>query len=103
MADVYLFSLFFMPSIRTLTLMLAGLAMLGPFAIDTYKELEAALGIDIVQTKSIIDFFPSVQMREAFVTRITEDDTFVHSYPDQNHFNQFFNYDFGSCGFLKCY
>ncbi len=26
----------FMPNIRTLTLMLAGLAMLGPFAIDTY-------------------------------------------------------------------
>ena len=71
-----------------------------PFAIDTYKEMEAALGIDIVQAKSIIDFFPSVQMREAFVTRITEDDTFVHTYPDQNHFNQYFNYDFG-CGEIR--
>ncbi len=29
-------SCLFMPDIRTLTLMLAGLAMLGPFAIDTY-------------------------------------------------------------------
>lgn len=71
-----------------------------PFAIDTYKEMEVALGIDIIQAKSIIDFFPSVQMREAFVTRITEDDTFVHTYPDQNHFNQFFNYDFG-CGEIR--
>ena len=71
-----------------------------PFAIDTYKEMEVALGIDIVQAKSIIDFFPSVQMREAFVTRITEDDTFVHTYPDQNHFNQYFNYDFG-CGEIR--
>ena len=71
-----------------------------PFAIDTYKEMEVALGIDIIQAKSIIDFFPSVQMREAFVTRITEDDTFVHTYPDQNHFNQYFNYDFG-CGEIR--
>ena len=47
--------------------------------------------------KSIIDFFPSPQMRNAFVDRITEDDTYLHSYPDQNHFNQFFQYDFG-CG-----
>jgi glycine/D-amino acid oxidase-like deaminating enzyme len=36
-------------------------------------------------------------MRNAFVDRITEDDTYLHSYPDQNHFNQYFNYDFG-CG-----
>ncbi len=71
-----------------------------PFAINTYKEMEMALDIDIVRHKSIIDFFPSPQMREAFVTRITEDDTFVHSYPDQNHFNQFFNHEFG-CGEIR--
>ena len=71
-----------------------------PFAIDTYQEMETALGIDIVKPKSIIDFFPSPQMREAFVTRITEDDTFVHTYPDQNYFNQFFNHEFG-CGEIR--
>jgi len=71
-----------------------------PFAIETYQQMEKALQIDVVQAKSIIDFFPSVQMREAFVNRITEDDTFVHTYPDQNHFNQFFNYDFG-CGEIR--
>jgi glycine/D-amino acid oxidase-like deaminating enzyme len=36
-------------------------------------------------------------MLHAFTTRLTENDTFLHSYPDQNHFNQFFNYEFG-CG-----
>src|SRR5688572_32863731 len=50
--------------------------------------------------KSIIEFFPSPQMREAFATRITEDDTYLHSYPDQNHFNQYFNHEFG-CGEIR--
>jgi glycine/D-amino acid oxidase-like deaminating enzyme len=54
----------------------------------------------LIHKKDIIDFFPSAQMRDAFVNRITEDDTFLHPYPDQNHFNQFFHYDFG-CGAIK--
>lgn len=41
-----------MPDIRVLTLMLAGLAMLGPFAIDTYlpafDRISADLGVDSV-------------------------------------------------------
>jgi glycine/D-amino acid oxidase-like deaminating enzyme len=53
-----------------------------------------------VQEKSIIDFFPTAQMRDAFATRLTEDDTYLHSYPDQNRFNQYFNHDFG-CGEIR--
>jgi glycine/D-amino acid oxidase-like deaminating enzyme len=68
-----------------------------PFAMQTYKEIGAYFNDQFVFGKSIIDFFPSPQMRNAFVDRITEDDTYLHSYPDQNHFNQYFNYDFG-CG-----
>jgi glycine/D-amino acid oxidase-like deaminating enzyme len=71
-----------------------------PFAIETYGELGLHLGTNFVSEKSIIDFFPSPQMRNAFVDRITEDDTYLHSYPDQNHFNRFFNYDFG-CGEVR--
>jgi glycine/D-amino acid oxidase-like deaminating enzyme len=71
-----------------------------PFAIQTYQELGDYLNTDLIFEKSIIDFFPSPQMRNAFVERITEDDTYIHSYPDQNHFNQYFNYDFG-CGEIR--
>jgi glycine/D-amino acid oxidase-like deaminating enzyme len=39
-------------------------------------------------------------MRDAFVNRITEDDTYLNPYPDQNKFNQHFNFDFG-CGQVK--
>lgn len=68
-----------------------------PFAVQAYEEIGKHFNTQFVFQKSVIDFFPSPQMRLAFIDRLTEDDTFLHSYPDQNHFNQYFNYDFG-CG-----
>lgn len=68
-----------------------------PFAVQCYEEMEKYFDTQFVFQKSIIDFFPSPQMRNAFIDRLTEDDTYLHSYPGQNHFNQYFNYDFG-CG-----
>jgi glycine/D-amino acid oxidase-like deaminating enzyme len=70
------------------------------FSKQAYTELGGYLDTRLLFEKDIIDFFPSPQMRDSFVNRITEDDTYMHSYPDQNHFNQFFNYDFG-CGQIK--
>jgi glycine/D-amino acid oxidase-like deaminating enzyme len=71
-----------------------------PFAVQTYEEIGNYLDTRLVFQKSIIDFFPSPQMRNAFIERLTENDTYLHSFPDQNHFNQFFNYDFG-CGEIR--
>lgn len=68
-----------------------------PFAVQAYDELGNFLGQTIIAQKDIIDFFPSIQMLDAFTTKLTENDTYLHTYPNQNHFNQFFNYDFG-CG-----
>ncbi|MFL5811884.1 MAG: NAD(P)/FAD-dependent oxidoreductase [Flavisolibacter sp.] len=70
------------------------------FALETYKEIENHLDSKYIFEKSIIDFFPSPQMRNAFIERLSENDTYLHSFPDQNHFNQYFNYDFG-CGQIK--
>jgi glycine/D-amino acid oxidase-like deaminating enzyme len=71
-----------------------------PFAIQTYEEIGTYLETHFVSEKSIIDFFPSVQMRNAFVERIEENDTYMHAYADQNHFNQYFNYELG-CGEIR--
>jgi glycine/D-amino acid oxidase-like deaminating enzyme len=68
-----------------------------PFAVQCYQEMGKYFDTQFVFQKSLIDFFPSPQMRNAFIDRLTEDDTYLHSYPDQNHFNEYFNYDFG-CG-----
>ena len=70
------------------------------FALDTYQEMGIYFDSKYIFEKSIIDFFPSPQMRNAFIERLSENDTYLHSYPDQNHFNQYFNYDFG-CGQIK--
>ncbi|HVG14543.1 MAG TPA: FAD-binding oxidoreductase [Chitinophagaceae bacterium] len=74
-----------------------------PFAMATYKEIGQFFDSELIQRKDILDFFPSAQMLDAFATRVTENDTYLHSYPNQNHFNPVFNYDFG-CGRIgPCY
>ena len=70
------------------------------FAVEAYHSLQKYFDRVFVHERSIIDFFPSAQMRNAFVERITENDTYLHSFPDQNHFNQYFNYEFG-CGEIR--
>src|SRR5215203_1802580 len=68
-----------------------------PYAVQTYKQIELAVKEPLIYKKAVIDFFPNPQARDLFVNLIAEDDTYVHTYPDQNHFNQYFHYDFG-CG-----
>lgn len=68
-----------------------------PFALQVYEEMGRYFNSRFISEKSIIDFFPTPQMRNAFLERLTENDTYLHTFPDQNKFNQFFTYDFG-CG-----
>jgi glycine/D-amino acid oxidase-like deaminating enzyme len=71
-----------------------------PFVQQAYEQMEQQLNISLITYKSILDFFPSVQMQQAFLERLTENDTYLHSYPNQNHFNGSFQYDFG-CGEIR--
>ncbi|GAC1420489.1 MAG: FAD-dependent oxidoreductase [Flavisolibacter sp.] len=68
-----------------------------PFALVTYEKMGLYLNESFIFKKSIIDFFPSAQMRNAFIDRLHENDTYLHPYPEQNNFNPYFNYEFG-CG-----
>lgn len=70
---------------------------LMPFAKQTYEAMGRYLNAGLIHHKSIIDFFPSPQMRNAFMERVKEDDSYLHPFADQNRFNAFFNYDLG-CG-----
>jgi glycine/D-amino acid oxidase-like deaminating enzyme len=71
-----------------------------PFARTTYDELETFLGLHFIRHLDIIRFFPNAESRDLFATRITEDDTYLHTYPDQNHFNPYFHYRHG-CGQVR--
>ena len=73
---------------------------LHQFAWLTYNEIGNYFETSLIAEKSIIDFFPTAQMRNTFVDRISENDTYLHAYPDQNLFNAYFNYDFG-CGEVR--
>ena len=70
------------------------------FALESYTELGNYLDTALIQPRSIIDFFPTPQSRINFIERLTANDTYLHSFPDQNHFNQYFNYEFG-CGEIR--
>ena len=71
-----------------------------PFAWKAYQEIGHDLDITAVSQKSIIDFFPNPFMRENFLQKIETGDKYVHAYPEQNHFNNFFNYELG-CGEIR--
>lgn len=67
------------------------------FVQTAYAELGTYLDAVLLHQRNVIDFFPSPQMRNAFVERLEENNTYLHAYPDQNRFNDYFHYDFG-CG-----
>jgi glycine/D-amino acid oxidase-like deaminating enzyme len=71
-----------------------------PFAWKAYNEIGHDLNITAISHKNIIDFFPSPQMRVSFLQRVEEKNEYVHSYPEQNHFNHLLQYDFG-CGEIR--
>jgi glycine/D-amino acid oxidase-like deaminating enzyme len=71
-----------------------------PFARSTFDELETFLQVDFVRHLDMIRFFTNAESRDLFVTRITEDDTYLHQYPDQNRFNPLFHYHYG-CGQVR--
>lgn len=70
------------------------------FAHDAYSDLGNFLGIHAITQKNIIDFFPNPHQRQVFMERIEEGEQYLHSFPEQNQFNSFFNYDLG-CGEIR--
>jgi glycine/D-amino acid oxidase-like deaminating enzyme len=71
-----------------------------PYAWKAYNEMGADLSVQAISHKNIIDFFPNPFMREGFLQKIETGDQYVHAYPEQNHFNNFFNFEFG-CGEIR--
>jgi glycine/D-amino acid oxidase-like deaminating enzyme len=68
-----------------------------PFAWTAYQQIGQELDITAISHKNLLDFFPSPQMRESFLSRVEEGTPYLHAFPEQNKFNSQFSYDFG-CG-----
>ena len=74
-----------------------------PFALNAYQQIGNELKIDCIAQKNIVDFFPTPQMRNAFINKYEEDKQYLTKPVDENNWRQFFNYDFGYGEIEPCY
>jgi len=65
------------------------------FAKNAYQQIGNQLNIDCITETKIIDFFPTPQMRNAFLQRFEEDKEYLKLPNDENSWRENFNYDFG--------
>jgi glycine/D-amino acid oxidase-like deaminating enzyme len=65
-----------------------------PFIETAYSEIGNDLGVTVLSPKTIIDFFPTPQMREAFLERHKEE-AFLQTTTNKTEFRNNFNYEFG--------
>lgn len=72
-----------------------------PFAIDAYNELGNQLGESLVQQTAVLDFHPTLQMKEAFEKRLPEETQYLHAFHDEPY-KQYFNYHYGAGEISPC-
>jgi glycine/D-amino acid oxidase-like deaminating enzyme len=65
------------------------------FASGAYKEIGESLENSFIKEMSVIDFFPSVQMLQAFQKRYEEDRTFLLPGEDREKYADWFRYELG--------
>lgn len=74
-----------------------------PFAWQAYQDLGSALQVTAIGQKNIVDFFPTAQMRQAFMDRYATDTTFLSLPQNENDFREYFSYDLGYGIVDPCY
>jgi len=74
-----------------------------PFALNAYDEIGAELGMDCIAPKKTIDFFPTPQMRLAFLKRFEEDQQYLQLPSEENDWLPYFHYHFGYGEILSCW
>jgi glycine/D-amino acid oxidase-like deaminating enzyme len=74
-----------------------------PFCKEEYNRLGAELHINGITEKSIIDFFPTPQMKIAFEKKFSERPDYLSIPANQSAFKDHFNYDFGYGEISPCY
>lgn len=71
-----------------------------PFAETAYNEIGNGLGKQVHRSTSIIDFHPTLQMKEAFQMRTTEEPELLQ--PEEDDWSGFFNYYNGAGKINHC-
>jgi predicted GIY-YIG superfamily endonuclease/glycine/D-amino acid oxidase-like deaminating enzyme len=74
-----------------------------PFALNAYQQIGDELNINCIAQKNIVDFFPTPQMRNAFINKYEEDKQYLNKPADENNWRSYFHYDFGYGEIEPCY
>lgn len=74
-----------------------------PFASSTYESVSDELKIDAIKEVSIVDFFPTPQITEAFKKRFAEDKEFLSMPADPGKWSSALNYEFGFGEIMPAY
>lgn len=73
------------------------------FAGRAYDDLGAALQLDCLKQTQVVDFFPTAQMRIAFLQRYEEDPQYLRLPVDEHSYEGLFRYDLGYGIIAPCY
>jgi len=73
------------------------------FAKPAYDEMGRTLGIEFLKQVSVVDFFPSAQMRLAFLQRYEEDPQYLQLPQDEHDYDPLFRSDLGYGMINPCY
>jgi len=73
------------------------------FAEDVYASIGSELQINCLKPARVIDFFPTPQMRLAFLKRLEEDPEYLELPADEKAWSPQFNYDLGYGMVTHCY
>jgi glycine/D-amino acid oxidase-like deaminating enzyme len=85
---------------------------LMPFAWKAYREMGSFLQTDLISETTVIDFFPTVQMLEAFRKRYSEDTAYLHlaekaqglpGISPEEEYENHFRFDLGWGAINPCY
>lgn len=67
-----------------------------PFARNAYQEIGNLLDVTIVSETSVLEFHPTLQMQEAFDSRLAEGAEYLSEIKDHANWKKIFNYHFGA-------
>lgn len=73
------------------------------FSQEAYDTIGETLGVPCMQQVSIVDFFPTAQMRLAFLQRLEEDPQYLQLPADEHTWDASFLYELGYGMISPCY
>ncbi len=73
------------------------------FARERYGELTTMLGASYLEKAQVIDFFPTAQMRLAFLRRLEEDGSYLSLPANEQDWDSCFHYELGYGIISPCY